>query len=74
MHYIIDVFSLVSMYLQKKIQYYGLGGKGTYKSNMTILFNLKLLCFIPHNKVNNLFKRIKKNLMEMKKPKIIYLF
>lgn len=27
---------------------------------MTILFNLQLLCFIPRNKLNNLFKKIKK--------------
>ena len=51
-----------SQCIWKKIQYYGLGGKGTYKTNMTILFNLQLLCFIPRNKVNNLFKKIRKKL------------
>ena len=50
-----------SLCIWKKIKYYGLGGKGTYKINMSILFNLQILCFIPLNKVNNLFKKIKNN-------------
>ena len=37
----------------------GLGGKGIYKSNITISFNLQTLCFIPRDKINTVFKKIK---------------
>ena len=43
----------------KKFQDYGLGGKGTYIFNITLLFNLQVLCFIKRDKVPSLYKKIK---------------
>ena len=44
----------------KKFQDYGLRGKGTYIFNITLLFNLQVLCFIKRDKVPSLYKKIKK--------------
>ena len=46
----------------KKMQDLGLGGKGTYKRNITILFNMQILCFIPQDKIQKVFKKIKSKL------------
>ena len=48
-----------SQCIQKKFQKFSLGGKGTYKNNITLLFNLQILCFIPPVKIKLLYNKIK---------------
>lgn len=48
-----------SQYIWKKFQELGLGGKSTYKNNITLLFNLQILCFTSPTKIKLLYKKIK---------------
>ena len=48
-----------SQCIWNKFQDLGLGGKGTYKKNITLLFNLQILCFISPTKIKPLYKKIK---------------
>ena len=39
-----------------------MGYKNTYLNNSELLFNLKILCFIPLEEVEDFYNKIKKNL------------
>ena len=59
-----DVFSIeLNQEILKNFQDYDLGGKSTYKFNITLLFNLQVLCFIKRDKVPNQFKKLTLNLI-----------
>jgi len=43
-----------------KFKFYGMAGKGKYEFNLTLLFNIQLLCFIKPDLVKYLYNKIKK--------------
>ena len=46
-------------------------GKGTYKDNYNLLFNVQLMCFMKREYINKFFKDLKKNII-MLNSKIFY--
>lgn len=57
------LFSLVTSYIWKKFLDYGLGGKGTYKFNLSLLFNSKFYILKKEIKYQIYLKKLENNLI-----------
>ena len=49
-----------SQCIWNKFKKYNMCGKGTYKDNYTLLFNVQLICFMKRENINKFFKELKK--------------
>ena len=63
-----------SQSIWRNFKKYGLGGKGTYSRNHELLLNLQTLCFIEKEKIDKIYRQIKKNinLINIKNFSIIF--